>query len=261
MPRVLPIALIVGLIAGLLVGGFHNLFTVPVMERAIALEEERAAPEAPAGAMEHEGEGAVVSLGVQRIGMVVGLAILGLIVGLIFAGFYRLLQGIVPDWHPLAIALIVGAVGFWALSLFPFIKYPLNPPGVGESASLTFRQGFQTLFILLSAAGAVGALYGIKLINRSTSVAAQWVQRYALVALAYAIFALVIAFAIPGNPDPTPVPVDLLALFRTLSMVGQFLLWLVLALGVGLTIMWYQRSGQTVGNPGTGNMSPRASAH
>jgi predicted cobalt transporter CbtA len=259
MPRVLPIALIVGLLAGLLVGGFHNLFTVPVMERAIALEEERAAVEAPAGTAEHE-EGAVVSLGMQRVGMVVGLAILGLIVGLIFAGFYRLLRGIVPAWHPLAIALIVGAVGFWALSLFPFIKYPLNPPGVGEPASLTFRQGFQTLFILLSAAGAVGALYGIKLINRSTSVSAQRAQRYALLALAYVVFASIIAFAIPGNPDPTPVPVDLLALFRTLTMVGQFLLWLLLALGVGLTIMWYQRSGQMVSSPGARNITPRASA-
>jgi predicted cobalt transporter CbtA len=260
MPRVLPIALIVGLMAGLLVGGFHNLFTVPVMERAIALEEERTAAEAPAGAAEHEEE-ATVSLGVQRIGMVVGLAIFGLIIGLIFTGLYRLLRGIVPDWHPLAIALIVGAVGFWALSLFPFIKYPLNPPGVGESSSLTFRQGFQTVFILLSAAGAVGALYGVKLINRSTSVAAQRTQRYALLALGYVAFALIIAFAIPGNPDPTPVPVDLLALFRTLTMIGQFLLWLLLALGVGLTIMWYQRSAQTVSGHGARNVTPGASAH
>lgn len=259
MPRVLPIALIVGLIAGLLVGGFHNLFTVPVIERAIALEEERAAAEAPAGAMEHE-EGVVVSLGVQRIGMVVGLGIFGLIIGLIFTGLYRLLRGVVPDWPPLALALLVGAVGFWALSLFPFIKFPLYPPGVGESASLTFRQGFQTLFILLSAAGAVGALYGIKLVNRSTSVAAQRGQRYALLALAYIIFALIIALVIPSNPDPTPVPVDLLALFRTLTMIGQFLLWLLLALGVGLTIMWYQRSAQTAGGSKTRNITPHAPA-
>lgn len=259
MPRVLPIALIVGVMAGLLVGGFHNLFTVPVMERAIALEEERAAAVAPAGVAEHGG-GAVVSLGVQRIGMVVGLATFGLIIGLVFTGFYRLLRGIVPDWHPLAIALIVGAVGFWALSLFPFIKYPLNPPGVGEPASLTYRQGFQTLFFLLSAAGAVGALYSIKFINRSTSVTAQRAQRYALVALAYAAFALIITFALPGNPDPTPVPVDLLALFRTLTMIGHFLLWLLLALGVGLTIMWYQRSTQTTSNPQSRNATPHASA-
>ena len=43
MPRMLVIVLTVGLVSGLLVGGFHNLFTVPVMERAIVLEAERAA--------------------------------------------------------------------------------------------------------------------------------------------------------------------------------------------------------------------------
>jgi hypothetical protein len=172
-----------------------------------------------------------------------------------------LLRGIVPGWHPLAIALIVGGIGFWTLSLFPFIKYPLNPPGVGDPATLTYRQGFQTLFFILSAAATVGALYGVKLINRSTSVTARRAQRYVLVALAYAALALIIAFALPGNPDPTPVPVDLLALFRTLTMIGHFLLWLLLAIGVSLTIMWYQRSAPAVDRPGTRNVTPRASAH
>ena len=262
MPRVLPIALIVGLMAGLLVGGFHVLFTAPVMARAIDLEEERAAAEAAARGEVLEDEEPLVPLWLQeRAGLPLGNGAIGLVLGLVFAGGFALVRRIAPNWHPLAIALIVGAVGFWALSLFPFIKYPLNPPGVGEPASLTFRQGFQTLFILLSAAGAVGALYGVKLINRSTSVVAQQARGYALLALAYAAFALIIAFAVPGNPDPTPVPIDLLALFRTLTMIGQFLLWLLLALGVGLTIMWHQRSARPAGSSEARNVTPRASAH
>ena len=47
MKRILITSIVVGAIAGFLVGGFHNLFTVPVMERAIILEEERSATEAP----------------------------------------------------------------------------------------------------------------------------------------------------------------------------------------------------------------------
>ena len=62
--------------------------------------------------------------------------------------------------------------------------------------------------------------------------------------LAYAIFALVIVFAIPGNPDPVPVPIDLLELFRTLTMVGQFLQWALLAIGVGLALEWYARKAE-----------------
>ena len=67
MKRLLVTSVVIGLIAGLLVGGFHNLFTVPVMERAIVLEEERSASEPAAPA--EEGPSTDVSLGIQRIGM------------------------------------------------------------------------------------------------------------------------------------------------------------------------------------------------
>ena len=127
MSRLLAISLIFGLIAGLLVGGFHNLFTVPVMERAIALEEARAVTDPPAAAGAEE---TPVSPGGQRIGMVVGTGIYGLILGLVFAGGYTLLRRAQPNWQPLALAATVGILGFWALSLFPFIKFPVNPPGV-----------------------------------------------------------------------------------------------------------------------------------
>jgi hypothetical protein len=248
MPRILPIALIMGVIAGLLVGGFHVLFTAPVMSRAIQLEEERAAAEASALNVPHEEEEPLVPLWVQEhVGLPLGNAGIGLILGMVFAGGFALVRRVTPNWHPLAIALVVGALGFWALSLFPFIKYPLNPPGVGEPSSLTFRQGFQTLFFFLSAAGVVAAVYGVKLVNDSTEILSQRLQRYALVAAAYAIFALIIALALPGNPDPTPVPIDLLELFRALTMIGHFLLWLFLALGVALAVMWYQRSPQRAG--------------
>jgi len=243
-PRVLPIALIVGLIAGLLVGGFHNLFTVPVMEWAIVLEEERAAAEAPAAGAQEEDEGGV-SLGVQRIGMVIGLGILGAIFGLIFAGLYHLVRGTAAGWPPLATSLVAGALGFWSLALFPYIRYPLNPPGVGDPETLLFRQGFQFLFIVLSAIGVVAAVYAVRLINRTMANSSPRNLGYAVVALAYAVFALLIVYLIPGNPDEVPVPPELLIIFRMLSVAGLFLFWLVLALGVGSKIMWYQRSAAT----------------
>ena len=241
MPRMLIIAVVVGLIAGLLVGGFHNLFTVPVMERAIVLEEERAAAESPAAGAE---EPPLVSLGVQRIGMAVGTGIYGAILGLIFAGGYALLRRVVPQWQPLAVSVTVAALGFWCLSLFPFIKFPLNPPGVGDENTLLFRQLFQTLFFVLSTAGVAGLLVAAHRINRMTSDRTSRLQLYAGALLAYIVFAFVIIIAIPGNPDLVPVPIDLLELFRTLTMIGHFLQWALLAVGVTLTLKWYARSAQ-----------------
>jgi len=244
MPKVAIVALVVGLIAGLLVGGFHNWFTVPVIERAIILEEQRAAAEARAAGTPLTEEKPLVSLGAQRGGMVVGAALFGAIFGLVFSGGYALLRRVAPRWPPLALALTTAALGMWALSLFPFIKWPQNPPGIGEVSTLTFRQGFSVLFIFLSAVAVVALLLGVRRINSAVSSLSHRARLYGLAALAYGAFAAIISLALPGNPDPILVPIDLLHLYRTLTMIGHFLLWTFLALGVGLTIMWYQRAPQ-----------------
>ena len=242
MSRLLTISLIFGLISGLLVGGFHNLFTVPVMERAIALEEARAVSEAPEAAGVEE---TPVSPGVQRVGMVVGTGIYGLILGLVFAGGYSLLRRVHPSWQPLALAAVAGILGFWALSLFPFIKFPVNPPGVGDGETLAYRQLFQTMFMVLSAAGIVALLVGLARINSLNVAPRLRMQLRGALALCYGVFAAVIVFAVPGNPDPVPVPVDLLELFRALTMAGQFLLWTLLAAGVTLALTWRQWGERT----------------
>jgi len=257
MPRILAIAVVVGVISGLLVGGFHNIFTAPVIERSIALEEERAAAKARDLGMAMEEEKPLVSLGVQRVGMAIGTGIYGGILGLAFAGGYALMRRVAPGWQPLALALMVGALGFWAVFLFPFIKYPLNPPGVGDPQTLTFRQGYQALFIFLSAVGMVGVLLGLRRVNLLTSSWSQRRQLYGLIALAYAAFGAVIFLVLPANPDPVPVPIDLLQLFRTFTVIGHFLLWTLLAVGVALTIMWYERSAQKGRSPATARGATR----
>lgn len=242
MRRLLVTSVIVGIIAGLLVGGFYNLFQVPVMERAIALEEERAASVTPAGAEEEEEEGIPFSLGVQRIGMVFGTAIYGAILALFFSVGFVLLHRAAPSWPVVWVAITVGALGFWSLSLFPFIKYPLNPPGVGDEGTLLMRQFGQTLFMLISAAAIGIALDAIRRIHQNFAEFSSRRTWYAGVAGVYAILALIIVFAFPGNPDPVPVPLDLLELFRALTMAGQFLIWALMAVGVTLALLWHQRS-------------------
>ncbi len=240
MKRLLITSVIVGIIAGLLVGGFYNLFQVPVIERAIALEEERAASVTRGDA--EEGASAEVSLGVQRLAMVFGTAIFGAIIGLFFSVGFVLLHRAAPSWPVVWVALTVGALGFWSLSLFPFIKYPLNPPGVGDEATLLARQFGQTLFMLVSAAAIGVALDAFRRINQNFAEFAARRKWYGGVLAAYGVLALLMVFVFPGNPDPVPVPIDLLELFRALTMAGQFLTWALLAAGVALALLWHQRS-------------------
>ena len=227
-----------------MVGGFMNVFNVPVMEWAIELEGAAAA-EAPAGE-EEEAAGiyaTLSSLGAQRVGLVLGLAVLGVIYGAIFTGVFHVVRRALPGWNIWAWAIIGGVLCFWSVSLFTQLKYPLNPPGIGEDGSLLARQGFQFLFILLSAGAVVAGGLAVRYLHEAGWQGSQRLVGYAGTAVAYCIVAVVVFSVIPGNPDPIPewVPDGLVILFRTFSITGHLLLWMIIALGVSGYIRYQER--------------------
>ena len=263
MRNVLPFALVVGVAVGLLVAAYFNVFNVPVMEWAISLEEAAAEAEAAAagGAPEEEG-GVAVSLGMQRIGMSVGFVVIGVLFGAIFTGLYHLVRRAAPGWNMWAWAVIAGLLGFWAVSLFAQIKYPLNPPGIGDEGSLLARQGFQFLFILISLVAVAALCLAVKAINESGTSGVQRFIRYAGAAIVYAAVALIIVYAIPGNPDAVPewVPEGLVIMFRTFTIVGHFLLWMGISLGVVGYLRYKERGIRADGNSAGGVAEPTATA-
>ena len=205
-------AILVGLIAGLLVGGLHNVVTGPVIEEAIALEEAQAdGPSEP-----------LVPLGAQRVGLVLGQGILGIIVGALFVALHSHAAKLVGTVRPYLSAGLAGAVGFWSISLLPALKYPSNPPGVGEPDTLAFRQGFQFFFLVLSVAAVLALL--VALARR------RWALLWALAGYVVAAVAMFVAF--PSNPDPVTAPADLVREFRVLTVAGHLLLWALIAVGV-----------------------------
>lgn len=230
MQRLILRAVLVGVVAGLIVGVFHNIFTVPVIERAITLEEERAAAALPPGTQVEE-EPPLVSLGAQRIGMAIGMGILGAVFGLVFAGAYGLLRLALPDSAPIALAIVTGLLGFWALSFLVSLKFPFVPPGIGSEETLIFRQGFHLLFYVLSALGVAGVILAVNEIKGSVRSEATRLRLYGLAALVYGAFVLLIFWVIPGNPDPVEVPADLLLQFNHVSLVGHLLTWGLMAVG------------------------------
>ncbi len=241
MKSILPVALVMGVIVGLLAGGYFNVFNVPVMEWAISLEEA-SAPDAGA---EAEG-GIVVSLGLQRIGLTAGLAVLGVLFGAVFTGLYHLVRLASPGWNMWAWANIAGLLGFWSISLFTQLKYPLNPPGIGEGASLLARQGFQFLFVAVSLLGVVGFCLAVRKVNESAGAGVSRSLGYAGICAAYAAVVIVAFVVIPGNPDLIPewMPEGLVILFRTFTVIGHFLLWMGIALGVTGYIRYKERGIQ-----------------
>ena len=215
-------ALIAGVLAGLAVGIFHLIGTEPVIQQAIDLEDmlSQAAGQ-PSGPE-------LVSRSAQRIGLIIGFLLYGAVWGLIFGLIYWFLRGRMSGRHARRQTLGLALVGYWVLGIFPLLKYPANPPGVGDPATIGYRQGLYFSFLALSL---IGALL-VSLVYRDLGRVGQSWQRPSVRVPIVAIFSLMYAGALtllmPDNPDPVPMPPQLVARFRWLSMAGITVFWLVL---------------------------------
>ena len=116
--------------------------------------------------------------------------------------------------------LAVGA--YLAVALFPALKYPANPPGVGESASIGFRQ---TTFVASWALALLGALLATALSSR---LGLAGLPRAGAAAAIFAVWSVALYLLLPANPDPVTLPLDLVSAFRVRSAAGLTLFWAVL---------------------------------
>jgi predicted cobalt transporter CbtA len=234
---VLKASVVAGLIAGAVIAGFHSLLIEPVIERAIALEERLSQTRGEV----HEAP--VVDRGTQRWGLVLGFMLYGAIWGLLLGLLMYLTQGWRPTtWSFMRYSLVLAALLGWSVALFPFLKYPGNPPGVGEAATVGYRQALYLGFIGLSVVGTALAVGLLRLLNRPTRATAQGRRRWPLAAAFYATYAAAIYAALPANPDPVEMPADLVWTFRIISFVGLMLFWMILGGVAG----WFARDTSPV---------------
>lgn len=233
---VLKAALWAGLAAGLLLGLFHLVLTEPVIDRAIALEGEAAKP--PGQAARYE---PAVSREVQKVGLVAGSTIYGLLVGLLFAAVLVLVGQRLPGpWPHVKVAALAGLL-WWSAALLPSLKYPANPPGVGDPETAVFRQALQVSFIVLSVLAVAAAAAFYWFLGRRWRHPEQRERRLGLAVGLYGVLAVLLLVAFPPNPDPVTAPADLVWDFRILAIAGQALFWAVLG---GVSALLLRRSSR-----------------
>jgi len=219
LKELLKSAIIAGLTAGTLSAGFHWIFTEPVIDRAVGLEQRS-----------HDGavhEEPVVGRPAQKLGLFLGFLLYGgasgLFVGLLvyaarpwFAGMSYAQQGFL-------FAVLFG----WSVGIFPLLKYPANPPGVGEAETIGYRQ---EIFLACAALSFLGVVLAIAIKRWTGPGAFPWI----IVVNFYAMYLILLLVALPPNPDPVKAPAELVDTFRRLSLSGQALLWLAMA-----SIFWW----------------------
>lgn len=207
------------LVAALLAGGAFGLFHLavgePIVDRAIAREESKHTGE------DHGQE--VYSRRTQKAGLIAGSLTYALALGLVFGGVYALLGERLPGRTPGRRALLLAIVGLWALYVAPFIKYPGNPPGVGDPATVTQRQALYLAFLVLTLLGLVAAA---RLHRSLRDGGARTGVALGASLGTYALYFVVLLVLMPGNPDRSDAPASLVWQFRAVSLIGAALFWL-----------------------------------
>jgi putative cobalt transporter subunit CbtA len=220
---ILKIAVVAGLIAGAVISGFHTLLIEPYIERAIAIEEQHSQAHGEA----HEEP--VVDRPTQRWGLVLGFILYGAIWGLLLGVLMYLTQGWRPtSWTIVRYGVVLAVLVGWSVALFPFLKYPANPPGVGEPDTVGYRQALYVGFIALSVIGTALAVGLFRLLHRPSGATVAGGRRGLWIAVFYLIYAAVIYAVLPANPDPIEMPAELIWTFRVISFGGLMLFWGIL---------------------------------
>jgi hypothetical protein len=227
--------LLVGLLAG--IAAFLVAFEVgePHVERAIALEEAGASQEAHSHAAHathsnpEDDDRTVVSRGNQRTwGLATGTLAIGLALGGLVALVSAAVVGRLGRLTPSQSTAVVALVGFVAVALVPFLKYPATPPAVGNAETIGGRTAYYFGFQLISVLLAVAAVaLAVRL----------WERIGPFQALVAGAAAYVVCVAVAGDLMPTvnevgDFPADTLWYFRRASLLTLAALWAVLAVGL-----------------------------
>ncbi|MET7278409.1 CbtA family protein [Kribbella sp. NPDC005582] len=230
--------LIVGLFAGLLAGTFAYVMGESRVDAAIAIEEAGAGAHTHDHGDEHEHaapaaeEEPLVSRDGQKAGLFLATGLYGVALGGIFAVGFTLLRRRLRTGNDAYAALGLAAAGFLGIVLVPFLKYPPNPPAVGDPETITRRTVTYLLTIVI---GLLAVWAGVAL--------SRWAVRYGEVArlaggVAGFLVTVVAAYLILPriNEVPDTFPATLLWQFRFASLGTQATLWLLLGFGYAATV-------------------------
>ena len=225
MQRILKLGALAGLIGGVALALFLRIIGEQSIDAAVRFE--RAHETGPRHAD-------MFSRATQHIGGMIGAGLYGVCAGAVLAVVFALMRHRLAardDWRR---AVTVAAVAFATVALVPALKYPANPPSVGDPATITER----TLLYITVVAWAVVAAWAAWRLSlalraqakpdhvRLPAVGALWAG---IIGVGYAV--------LPGPPDKVDAPATLIWRFRVASLGGQAVFWAVTGVVLGALLV------------------------
>jgi predicted cobalt transporter CbtA len=222
------ITLLSGAIAGTVLGAINQALVEPYIDRAISIETQNAIKEGEViDPVELQNYRLWQKGGEIAAGTILGMSF-GALLGVVFVYSRSLL---LPQSNSnIRKALVLAGIMWFVLFLIPALKYPANPPAVGDPETIYYREGLYIGLLAISGFSALGlALLYRKLSSRTPNNK----NRIIIVPLIYAAIIVGAILILPPNPDKISAPMDLVQGFRIASAFTMSIFWGLLGLILG----------------------------
>ena len=202
-----------GVIAGIILA-FLNLGIVePTIDKAIALEVQKQVS---------SGENVNMSELIdyrywQKAGAFAGGAIYGAGLASLFGVVFVFAKSKLPGKNNKQKAILLAGIMWLVLFLMVALKYPANPPAVGDPETIYYRETLYVGYILISGLAALGmAVIWIRTRMNSKKI---------IIPLIYAAIMVTAYVVMPSNPDKIEISMDLIQTFRILTAITIGVFW------------------------------------
>ena len=221
------IVLVSGAFAGLIHGTVNFAIVEPYLDQAIGIENQNLfasgeEEDTPEFWVEYEGY-----RDWQKSGQILAGIILGMSIGSLFGIVFALSRKSLPGNNDIKKAILLAGIMWFTLYLIPFLKYPANPPTVGDGETVVLRAILYLSFIAISGLGAFGFYKLSKKFQKNKKL---------LALVGYGIFISIVFVVMPENPDEVTAPMNLVNEFRIMSVLGVTSFWA--SVGIILGIFW-----------------------
>ena len=225
------ITLLSGAIAGTILGAINQALVEPYIDRAISIETQNAIKEGKViDPVELQNYRLWQKEGKIAAGTILGIS-LGALFGIVFVYSRNLL--LPHSNNNIKKALVLAGIMWFVLFLIPALKYPANPPAVGDPQTIYYRESLYIGLLAISGFSALGLAF---LYRKLGSIAVNNRNRVIVVPLIYAAIIVGAFLILPPNPDKITAPMDLVQGFRIASAFTMSIFWGLL--GIILGALW-----------------------
>jgi len=225
------IVLVSGFVAGVIHGTVNLVIVEPYLDEAIEIENQNLfatglAEDTPQFWAEYSSY-----RDWQKSGQLLAGGILGMSIGALFGIVFAYSRNSLPKGHTLKKTFVLAAIMWLTIFIIPFLKYPANPPTVGDVDTVVLRSILYLSFIAISGFSAVGFFILYKKLQN---------KKKGLAFIGYAVFITTVFFIMPVNSDEVKAPMDLVNSFRIMSVIAVTTFWIAEAIIFGMLWQKYK---------------------